>query len=414
MNPGVSTGSEPLAKLFAVSPNSESRRRAIPRTVWALGFVSLLMDVSSEMIHAFLPVFLVTTLGASTMLVGLIEGISEATASVTKVFSGYLSDRVGRRKTLAVLGYTLGALTKPVFAIAATPFEVLAARFTDRVGKGIRGAPRDALVADVTPADTRGTAYGLRQSLDTVGAFAGPLLGIVLLSALGGDMRMVFAIATIPAVLAVALLIIGVREPARPREQASPSFAPRARDLGKLDRTFWVVAGLGAVFTLARFSEAFLVLRAHEVGLPLPMVPLVMIAMNVVYALVSAPAGAWSDRVDRRLVLCGGLVALVAADLALAYGQSVATALAGAALWGLHMGLTQGLFAAMVADAAPADLRGSAFGLFHLGSGVALLAASVLAGFLWDGFGSAATFLCGAVLASCTLAGLLVLVWREP
>lgn len=387
----------------------------MPRTVWALGFVSLFMDVSSEMIHAFLPVFLVSTLGASTTLLGLIEGVAEGTAAVAKVFSGALSDRVGRRKLLVGLGYGLGAVTKPVFALAASPYHVFAARFTDRVGKGIRGAPRDALIADVTPDPVRGAAYGLRQALDTAGAFAGPLLGIALFALLA-DLRLIFAIATVPALVAVVLLVLGVEEPERsPEPDASPAQPARFRatDLGRLSRSFWWVVVLGGVFTLARFSEAFLVLRAQEVGLAVAWVPLVMIAMNLVYALVSTPAGDLSDRVDRRLVLCAGLAALIAADLVLARFDSIAGALAGAGLWGLHMGLTQGLFSAMVADAAPATLRGTAFGLFHLVSGAALLLASLLAGLLWDAFGSSATFLCGAGLAAVALVGLVGSVVRR-
>ncbi len=384
--------------------------RAVPRTVWALGFVSLLMDASSEMIHAFLPVFLVSTLGASTALVGLIEGIAEGTASVTRVFSGAVSDWLGRRKLLAVLGYGLSALTKPVFALALTPFDVLAGRVVDRVGKGIRGAPREALVADVTPKHLRGTAYGLRQALDTVGALAGPLIGIALLIGLDGNLRAVFAIATVPAVMAVLLLFFGVEEPARAKPEAAERFRLRRRDLRLLRAPFWTVVVIGAVFTLARFSEAFLVLRAQEVGLSLVLVPIVMIAMNGVYAVVSTPAGELSDRVDRRLVLAGGLASLLAADLVLALSSSIAGALFGAALWGLHMGLTQGLFAAMVADTAPPRLRGTAFGLFSLVSGAALFLASLMAGLLWQAFGSAAAFLCGAALAGVALSGLLVLV----
>jgi MFS family permease len=387
--------------------------RTVPRTVWALGFVSLFMDTSSEMIHAFLPVFLVSTLGASATVVGVIEGIAEGTGSVTRVFSGAISDWFGRRKLLALLGYGLAALTKPVFALAVTPFEVFAARFVDRVGKGIRGAPRDALVADVTPAAVRGAAYGLRQALDTLGAFAGPLLGIALLAALGGDMRAVFAIATLPAVIAVALLALGVEEPQRATRRAPDRVRLRGRDIRSLAAPFWAVTALGAVFALARFSEAFLVLRAQEVGLRLHLIPLVMIAMNLVYSLVSAPAGDLSDRIDRRLVLAAGLVSLIAADLVLASAAGVPAALAGAGLWGLHMGLSQGLLAAMVADAAPERLRGTAFGLFHLVTGAALFLASLIAGVLWESLGSGSTFLWGAGLSALALAALLFLVWRE-
>ena len=390
--------------------SSSTGWRAVPRTVWALGLVSLLMDTSSEMIHAFLPVFLVSGLGAGPALVGAIEGIAEGTASITRVFSGALSDWFGRRKLLAVLGYGLSALTKPVFALAVTPFEVLAARFLDRVGKGVRGAPRDALVADVAPHAVRGAAYGLRQALDTVGAFAGPLLGMALLSAFALDLRAVFAIATAPALLAVAVLALGVEEPRRPPQEAVEPLRLRAGDVRRLGAPFWTVAALGAVITLARFSEAFLVLRARELGLSIALVPLVMVVMNLVYSLASTPAGDLSDRVDRRLVLAAGLVALIAADLVLALVDELAGALAGAGLWGLHMGLSQGLLAALVADEAPPRLRGTAFGLFNLVSGLALFLASLLAGILWQAIGSGATFLCGAALSALALLGLLALV----
>ena len=396
-----------------MSRSPDTGWRAVPRTVWVLGFVSLLMDTSSEMIHALLPVFLVSTLGASPTLVGWIEGVAEGTASVTRVFSGAISDRLGRRKLLVALGYGLGAVTKPVFALAVTPFEVFAARLVDRAGKGIRGAPRDALVADATAGSLRGAAYGLRQALDTVGAFAGPLLAIALLAALGGDLRAVFAVAILPATIAVLLVVLGVEEPRQATNAPAEPLRLGARRLRSLGAPFWAVAAIGVVFTLARFSEAFLVLRAQEVGIPLVFVPVVMIAMNLVYAAASTPAGELSDRVVRRLVLAGGLASLVAADLVLASSGSVAGVLGGAGLWGLHMGLSQGLLAAMVADSAPSPLRGTAFGLFHLASGLASVLASVLAGVLWEGFGSAATFLVGALFAGLALAGLLVRVWRH-
>jgi MFS family permease len=380
--------------------------------VWALGVVSLCMDTSSEMIHAFLPVFLVSTLGASAALVGVIEGIAEAAASVTRVFSGAISDWFGKRKALTVIGYGLAAVTKPVFALAVTPFEVLGARFVDRVGKGIRGAPRDALVADVTPAELRGAAYGVRQALDTVGALAGPLLAIGLFTALDGNLRLLFGIAVIPSALAVALLVLGVEEPRGVSRNAADPVRLAGTELRGLPAAFWVVVGIGVVFTFARFSEAFLVLRAREAGLPLPWIPAVMIAMNLVYAVVSAPAGRASDRGDRRRVLAGGLAAMIAADLVLAFSAGAGGVLFGAGLWGLHMGLTQGLFAAMIADAAPAQLRGTAFGLFSLLSGAALFLASAIAGLLWQTFGSAAAFLAGAGFSALALVGLLALVRR--
>lgn len=383
--------------------------RRVPRTVWVLGFVSLFMDVSSEMVHALLPVFLVSTLGASASLVGLIEGIAEATGAVTKVFSGAISDRFRRRKALVALGYGLGAVTKPVFAVAVTPFEVLAARFVDRVGKGVRGAPRDALVADVTPAAVRGAAFGLRQALDTIGAFVGPALAIALIAGLDFSLRAVFALAIVPGAVAVALVLLGVEEPRGEEAHVGVPIRFSRDQLRSFAAPFWIVVAIGALFTLARFSEAFLVLRAQEVGLRLAFVPLVLIAMNLVYSLISAPAGDLSDRVDRRLVLAGGLLSLIAADLVLALVDSVPGALAGAGLWGLHMGLTQGLFAALVADTAPTRLRATAFGLFNLVSGASLLLASLLAGALWQSIGSKATFLCGGTIAATALAGLLAI-----
>ena len=311
--------------------------RAVPRGVWALGFVSMFMDISSEMVHSLLPAFLVGTLGASVVLVGLIEGIAESTASITKIFSGWLSDRLGKRKWLAVLGYGLGALTKPVFPMAVTPFEVLGARFADRIGKGIRGAPRDALVADITPPEVRGAAYGLRQALDTVGAFLGPLLAIALMALLANDIRKVYAWAVVPGVIAVVLLILGVEDP-KPRSgqplRPAPIRPSQIRDMG---RPFWTVVAVGVVFTMARFSEAFLVLRAQDVGLAVALVPIVMVVMNIVYSLVPTPAGSLSDRIDRRLLLAVGLGVLVAADAVLALVPNVAGVRAGGGPWGPRM-----------------------------------------------------------------------------
>lgn len=387
------------------------RIRSVPRTVWALGFVSMFMDISSEMIHSLLPVFLVVGLGASPALVGLIEGIAEATASITKVFSGWLSDRLGRRKLLAVIGYGLGAVTKPVFPLAVTPFEVLAARFSDRIGKGIRGAPRDALVADVTPQALRGAAYGLRQSLDTVGAFVGPLIAVGLMALLDDDMRAVFGFAVIPAAIAVLLLMLGVEEPpASPHLAKSPISWSEVRSIGA---PFWLAVAVGVLFTMARFSEAFLVLRGADAGVPLTLLPFVMIAMNVVYALVSAPVGSLSDTFGRKSLLACGIVVLILADLVLALMGTVAGVMIGVALWGLHMGLTQGLLAALVADTAPARLRGTAFGLFNLATGVTMLAASILAGAAWSARGAPLTFLIGGGFALVALIGVLALLKEE-
>lgn len=372
----------------------------VPRTVWALGLVSLFMDLSSEIIHALLPVFLTTTLGASVALVGLIDGIGESAASITKVFSGYLSDRLGRRKPLILLGYGLGALSKPFFAIAAGPMPVLGARFADRIGKGLRGAPRDALVADITPLAIRGRAYGLRQALDTVGAFLGPLAAIALMFALADDMRTIFWIALIPAVISVLLVVFGVGEHRKEASGKAKTLPLRMADLKAFDRRFWMVVVLGVAFTLARFSESFLVLRAHGEGLPLAWTPLVLVAMNLVYSLGAFPAGALSDRVDPVWLMAGGLVCLVVADLLLAFGSGLITTFAGIALWGAHMALTQGILAKLVADAAPDRLRGSGFGFFNLASGTAMLFASLFAGVLWSTYGPASPFLAGALFAA--------------
>lgn len=389
----------------------------IPRTVWALGLVSLCMDVSSEMIHALLPLYLTATLGASVAFVGALEGIAESTAALVKVFSGYLSDRFGRRKPLILIGYGLGALSKPFFALAAAPATVLAARFADRIGKGVRGAPRDALVADVTPEEIRGRAYGLRQSLDTVGAFLGPILALGLMALYADDMRAVFWFAVIPGALAVVLVIFGVEDRAAGPERAARPPPIRFADLARLPRAFWITVGVGVVFTLARFSEAFLVLRAHDLGLPIGLAPLALIAMNVVYSLGAYPAGIWSDAARPASLLLWGLAALLAADLALAAASGVWLAFVGIALWGVHMALTQGLLAKLVADAAPADLRGSAFGVFNFASGLAMLAASLVAGLAWDRLGAPATFLIGAlfaVVAAALVAALSAAPARAP
>ena len=385
------------------------RVQQLPRGIWVLGFVSLLMDVSSEMVHCLLPLFMVTVLGTSALMVGLIEGLAESTALIVKLFSGALSDHFGKRKPLVLLGYAMGALTKPLFALAGGAGLVLTARLLDRVGKGIRGAPRDALVADLAPPQMRGAAFGLRQSLDSVGGFLGPLLAVGLMLLWANDFRAVFWVAVIPGLMAVALLLFGVREPERTASEGrrAPLTQLLTRErLIRLGPAYWWVAAIGAVFTLARFSEAFLVLRAQQSGIALALVPLVMVAMTAVYAACAYPFGKLSDRVSRKAMLAWGLLVLIAADLVLAASSHWAVVLAGVALWGVHMGITQGLLSAMVADSAPEDLRGTAFGFFGLTSGLAMLLASVLAGWLWDQFGAPATFIAGAVFCLLALAGL--------
>ncbi|WP_248805579.1 MFS transporter [Pseudomonas sp. MWU13-2100] len=377
--------------------------RSIPRTVWALGFVSLFMDLSSELVHALLPVYLVGTLGVSMLAVGIIEGVAEATALIVKVFSGALSDFIGRRKELLILGYGLAALTKPLFPLAASAQLVFTARILDRIGKGIRGAPRDALVADVAPPAIRGACFGLRQSMDTIGAFLGPLLAIVLMIGLAGDISRVLWFAVIPAAVALGLLVFGVSEPQHEAGRKPLRSPIRLQSLSRFSRDYWWVVSIGAAFTLARFSEAFLVLRAQQAGFSATWVPLVMVVMAGFYMLSAYPVGRWSDSVSRTTLLGVGLVLLILADFALAEVQSISGLLLGVALWGLHMGFSQGILATLVADTTPADLKGMAFGVFNLISGVALLMASVIAGWLWQVHGAAATFYVGAAFSAAAL-----------
>jgi MFS family permease len=388
------------------SPKRAYSLRDIPTGVWALGFVSMLMDISSEMIHALLPVYLVTVLGTSMVTVGVIEGIAEATASITKIFSGALSDWLGKRKWLAALGYGLAAITKPVFPLAPTVGWLVAARFIDRIGKGIRGAPRDALVADIAPGHLRGASFGLRQSLDTVGAFVGPLLAIGLMWLTADNFKTVFWFAVLPAFLSLALIVFAVHEPEPAeglREVRNPVSLTEIRNLGA---AYWLVVAIATAFTLARFSEAFLILRAQNVGLQVALVPAVLVLMNVVYAAAAYPAGVISDQMNRTAVLAFGIVLLIAADLALALLPSITGVAFGVVLWGLHMGFTQGLLATLVADTSPPELRGTAYGFFNLLGGIAMLAASVIAGALWDNAGPQGTFFAGAGFALVSLAGL--------
>jgi MFS family permease len=400
--------------MVAVPPGNHGSSRALPGTwrglpagIWALGFGSLFMDVSSELIHSVLPAFMVSVLGASMRTVGVIEGVAEATAAIVKVFSGAISDYLGRRKPLMIFGYLLAALTKPIFPLAASVGWVFTARFVDRIGKGIRGAPRDALIAEVTAPHMRGAAYGLRQSLDSVGALLGPAVAVGLMAAFGIGLRTVMWVGVVPAFMAVAILVAYVREPERTGADGAKHASLQTANLWRLPARYWLVVLLGAVFTLARFSEAFLVLRAQDVGLELRFVPLVMIVMNVLYAGGAYPAGAASDRLSARALLLVGLLLLIAADIALALAPSPALVFAGAALWGLHMAFTQGPLAKLVADIAPTELLGTGFGIFNLVSGAALLLASVIAGWMWSGYGAPSTFLAGAGFATVAAIGMM-------
>jgi len=380
----------------------------MPKTIWALGFVSLLMDISSEIVHGLLPVFLISVLGASYTMVGLIEGFGEASTLVIKVFSGPLSDWLGKRKPLVLIGYTMGALSKPLFAIALNPGMVFGARLFDRVGKGIRGAPRDALIADVATAEVRGQAFGLRQSLDTVGAFFGPLLAILLMAAFNGNYRIVFWLATIPGVLCVLLILFGVKEPELKETESEKKL--HFGVVFQFGSSFWFVAIAGAFFQLSRFSEAFLILRAENVGLSLAWTPLVLVAMNVVYGLSAYPVGWLSDQLQRGWFIIMGSIILIAANAFLGFGNSLTSIFIGVSLWGLHMGLTQGVLAALVADTCPPSYRGTAFGVFNLFSAVALLLASAVAGFLWDSYGPTFMF---AISGSFAFIGLVVLLFSR-
>ena len=392
-------------------------RKPLPAAVWALGVASLFMDISSELVHSVLPVFLVTTLGIGIATVGLIEGIAEATAAIVKVFSGALSDRIGRRKPLVVLGYGLSMLTKPLFPLAGSAGLVITARFIDRVGKGIRGAPRDALITDVTAPDQRGAAFGLRQALDSIGAFVGPLLALGLMVWLATDIRAVLWVAMLPALLSVGCIVLFVREPeqqAIDRPRPRPRRLPLSRaELARLPAGFWWVTIFAAVLTLARFSDAFLVLRAQSLAVSLPWIPAMMVLMNLVYALGAYPAGLAADHLSRPALLMAGVIALVAADIVLALADSIPLLAIGGVLWGLHMALTQGLLSAMVADRAPTDLRGTAFGVFNLVQGVFLLLTSAVAGALWQWSGPSMTFAAGAGFTLIAGAGLLAAAWRK-
>jgi MFS family permease len=387
------------------TPEKATSLRQMPTGIWVLGCVSLLMDISSEMIHSLLPLFMVMSLGTGTIAVGIVEGLAESLALVVKIFSGTLSDYWGKRKGLAVFGYALGACTKPLFAVATGIELVLTARLLDRIGKGVRGAPRDALVADLAPPQLRGAAFGLRQALDTVGAFLGPLLAVGLMLLWANDFRAVFWVAVVPGLMSVGLLLFGIHEAAPQQTQQRPH-PLQWNNVTRLGSAYWWVVAIGAIFTLARFSEAFLVLRAQQSGIPLALVPLVMVAMNLIYSLSAYPFGRLADRMSHIKLLTAGLLALMAADVVLAADDDWGMVLAGVGLWGLHLGMTQGLLATMVADTAPADLRGTAYGFFNLASGLAMLMASVLAGVLWEQIGPSFTFYAGAVFCGTALLAL--------
>lgn len=386
----------------------------LPRGVWALGFVSLFMDLSSEMTQSVLPLLIVGSFGASVAVLGLIEGVAESTAAFTKLLSGAVSDRFGRRKPLALLGYGLSAVVKPLFPLAGGVAAVALARFLDRVGKGIRGAPRDALVADLTPREHHGAAFGLRQSLDSVGAVLGPSVAFALMTWWLADVELVLWLAVVPAFLCVATLAVYVREPDAPAraEQRPRVFADF--HWRRFPKSFWWFVATIALFTLMRISEGFLVLRTQDAGLSLASAPLALVAMNVAYVLCAYPAGRLSDRMPRARLLVLGCLVMAAADLLLAFGESWVPIFAGIVLWGVHMGLTEGIVAALTADHAPVELRATAFGVVNVVRAFVLFAASALAGVLWAGYGAAATFCAAAVAAVATAAAISLLDRASP
>ncbi len=387
----------------------QNNLKKIPKSIWALGFASLFMDLSSELIHAVLPMFMVGTLGASMVMVGAIEGLSEAVSLIVKIFSGTLSDYLGKRKFLTVIGYSLGAFTKPFFPMADSVTAVFFARFADRVGKGVRGAPRDALVGDIAPPEIRGECFGLRQSLDTVGAFLAPVTAVLLMILYANDMRAVMWVAVIPAMICVAVLVFGVKEPAQKITDEERKNPLTKENIKKLQRPFWLLVINASLLTMARFSDAFLILRAQNVGMKIEYVPLVLVVMNLFYLFSSYPIGVLSDKMPREKLLKIGIIILVVANSVLAIAHSLWMVCVGTALWGLHMGFTQGLLATMVTDKAPGELRGTAYGLFNLACGLAMLVASVIGGALWDSFGAGSTFISGAIFAIASL----ILMYRK-
>jgi len=392
--------------LAAISEDVSSRP-PLPRNVWVLGFVSLLMDLSSEIYHSLLPAFVTITLGLPVTALGAIDGVAEGTANFAKLVSGRLSDRSLKRKPWILAGYGLAALSKPLFPLAQGAAELIGARFADRVGKGIRGSPRDAMIADETPPEIRGRAFGLRQSLDVVGALLAPIAAIALMAWLANDIRAVFWIAAVPAAFSFLLAWLALREPQR--HEAGAARTPLLSGFRAITAPTRRLIAVGFLFTLARFSESFLILKGMELGLSETFSPLTIVLFNLAYVALAYPAGALSDRMSPRSILLAGMGVLIAGDLVLAYAGGYAALIVGVTLWGAHMALTQGIFARMIADSAPDHLRATSFGAFWFVSGLGGLLASLGAGMLWDRDGSSATFLASAGLAAVALAILTLL-----
>lgn len=373
----------------------------IPRTVWVLGFVSLLMDISSEMIHALFPLFMAGTLGASAIWIGLVEGIGEGTALIAKVFSGVVADRFGHKKRLVFAGYFLGVISKPVFALAGSMPVVLAARFFDRIGKGLRGAPRDAIVADVTDESIRGAAYGLRQSLDAAGAFVGPLLATLLLLLWTEELRSIFWIALIPGAACLALILFGVEDNVTPTVNTKHIAWKDLKIV--ITPAFVQLVILGTLFSLARFSNAFIVLRAADIGIEHAWIPMTVVLMNIAFSLSSYPFGKLADKLNPMKLLALSMVLLALANLLFAYAANYRILAAGIVLFGMHLGATQGIFSTIISEIAPSEVRATAFGIFNFFSGLALLASGLVAGSLWEYMGAQYCFGVGVVFALITL-----------
>jgi MFS family permease len=379
------------------SPLVESGRGwPLSRNVWVAGWVSFFMDVSSEMVYPLVPLFLSSTLGVSKSVVGLIEGIAEATASLLKLFSGVIADRFGKNKLLMGFGYGISTASRPILALASGWGMVFLARFTDRAGKGIRTAPRDAIIAASTPPGQLGLAFGFHRALDTAGAVVGPAVALAILAVWAADFRLVFWLSVVPGVLAVALIVWFIEADGRVR----PAQAALAWSLRGFDDRFWEFLLVIGLFSLGNSSNAFLILKAEQVGTSPAWISGIYVGYNALYALMSVPGGLLADRVGmRRMIIVGlGLFAAVYAGIALASTPQQIAALF--LCYGIYMGLTEGVQRAYLATLAPKERTATAFGLYHMVVGIAILPASLFAGVLWDTVGPAAPFLFGAGMAA--------------
>lgn len=384
---------------------------SLNKTVFVLGLVSLFTDLSSEMIYPVLPLFLANVIGASTMFIGLIEGIAESTASFLKVFSGWLSDKFGKRKQLVLAGYGLSSLVKPLLAVATSGWHVLGVRFVDRIGKGIRGAPRDAMIADVTEPDKRGRAFGFHRAMDTAGAVIGPAATFLILMLFGNNYRLLFLIAAVPALIAVAIIIFGIKEK-RPQSPAGDCrIAPPVsnvrteRQKAPLSRQFIILLIIIGVFTLGNSSDAFLILRAQGAGIAVWLIPLLWLFFNLVYTLVSMPAGRLSDKIGRKRIILLGFIIYAASYLGLAFANAGWQIWALFGLYGVYYAMTEGVIRAHIADVVPEATRATSYGIYNFVVGVLVLPANLLTGWIWKVAGYQTALSVGAGLAILAAAG---------